>query len=436
MRVRLILLVSATSLLVVVAFLVPLAMLVRSSAADRAVSAAAVETQALAPVVASADPEALAATVSQVNAVNPHPVTVFLPDGQVVGAPAGRSGTVDRAAAGRSVAHDVPGGREVLVAVGGLPDGTAVIRTVVPDAELYRGVAGAWTVLGLLGAGLVVVSVLVADQLARSFVRPLAAVAAVSHRMAAGQLDERADAEGPPEVRAVGTGLNQLAGRVGELLLRERERVADLSHRLRTPMTALRIDAEGLPAGVDRDRVLADVAALERSVDDIIRTARGPGRPGPAGRCDAVRVLADRVAFWSALADEEQRAVAVDLPPGPIPVRVSADALAVAVDALLDNVFGHTPEGAGFAVRLHRRPGGGARLTIADRGPGMPHGLPVERGRSGGGSTGLGLDIAARTAAGSGGGLSTAPNPGGGAIVSLDLGAPEPDGPAGWLRGR
>ncbi|ASW53901.1 HAMP domain-containing sensor histidine kinase [Plantactinospora sp. KBS50] len=425
MRVRLILLVAATSLLVVVAFLVPLAMLVRSSAADRAVSSAAVETQALAPVVASTDPEELSATVAQVNAVNPHRVTVFLPDGGTVGAPAARSATVDSAvAAGQSVAHEVPGGREILVAVGGLPEGTAVIRTVVPDAELYRGVAGAWAVLGLLGAGLVVVSVLVADQLARSFVRPLAAVAAVSHRMAAGQLDARAAGEGPAEVRAVGAGLNLLAGRVGELLAREREQVADLSHRLRTPLTALRIDAEGLPEGTDRDRVLGDVAALERSVDEIIRTARASRGSAPGGRCDAARVLADRVAFWSALADEERREVRVELDPGPVPVGITADALAAAVDALLDNVFAHTPEGAGCTVRLCRLPGGGARLEVADRGPGLPDRLLMTRGRSGAGSTGLGLDIAARTAAESGGALSAEPNPGGGTVVRLDLGAP------------
>ncbi|MFD0823848.1 sensor histidine kinase, partial [Micromonospora zhanjiangensis] len=198
--------------------------------------------------------------------------------------------------------------------------------------------------------------------------------------------------------RAVGLGLNLLAGRIGDLLLREREHVVDLSHRLRTPLTALRIDAEGLPDGADRARIVGDVDALERQVDDIIRTARGLGRSTEDAACDAARVVADRVNFWSALADEEQRAVRVDLVPGPVPVRVAADELSAAVDALLDNVFAHTPEGSGFAVRLGHRTGGGARLEIADSGPGPPDELLLQRGRSGRGSTGLGLDIAARTA--------------------------------------
>ena len=43
--------------------------------------------------------------------------------------------------------------------------------------------------------------------------------------------------------------VNRLAGRIGELLAAEREAAANLAHRLRTPLTALRLDAEALPAG-------------------------------------------------------------------------------------------------------------------------------------------------------------------------------------------
>ena len=53
--------------------------------------------------------------------------------------------------------------------------------------------------------------------------------------------------DGPEEVRRVGAALNRLAGRIDELLAAERETVADLSHRLRTPLTAVRLDVESLP---------------------------------------------------------------------------------------------------------------------------------------------------------------------------------------------
>jgi signal transduction histidine kinase len=424
MRRRLVLLVLATTSLVVVAFLVPLALLVRSSAADRAVSGAAVDIQALAPVVAGADVAALRAALDDANRSGPHQITVFLPDGRIIGAPALRSRAVAMAADGKSLAADAPGGREVLVAVAGLPGGVAVVRTLVSNAELYRGVGRAWLVLGLLGLGLLGVSALVADRLGITLVRPLRAVVSVSHDLAGGDLAARAEPGGPVEVRQVGTGLNLLAARIGDLLARERETVADLSHRLRTPLTALRIDAEALHDPAERARIGTDLDALERTVDDIIRAARRPGHDGTGADCDAAVVVAERVLFWSALADEEQRAVATRLSHAPVPVGVARNDLSACVDALLGNVFAHTPEGTGLTVRLTGHAGGGGRLVVADEGPGMPDATVLERGRSGTGSTGLGLDIVRRTARDSGGTVTIARGERGGALVVVDFGPP------------
>jgi signal transduction histidine kinase len=207
------------------------------------------------------------------------------------------------------------------------------------------------------------------------------------------------------------------------LLAREREATADLSHRLRTPLTALRIDAETLSSTTERTRITAHLDALERTVDEIIRTARRGAQAGVATRCDATVVVAERVAFWTALADEERRTVTLAVHAGPIPVRVSADDLAACLDALLDNVFAHTPDGSGFAVRLAHRAGGGARLTVTDEGPGLSSVRP-DRGASGAGSTGLGLDIVRRIAAESGGQVILNVERPAGAEITVELGPP------------
>jgi signal transduction histidine kinase len=110
----------------------------------------------------------------------------------------------------------------------------------------------------------------------------------------------------------------------------------------------------------------------------------------------------------------------LDLAKGPLPVRVGAAELGACVDALLGNVFAHTPEGASMAVRLHPR-SEGALLVVEDAGPGFEAAL-LERGNSGGGSTGLGLDIARRTAESSGGGLTVSRPAEGGARVEVALG--------------
>nr|WP_275585749.1 sensor histidine kinase [Geodermatophilus sabuli] len=265
-------------------------------------------------------------------------------------------------------------------------------------------------------------ALVVADRLARSLTRPVTDLATTALRLGSGDLTARVTPDGPVEVREVGTALNRLAGRIGELLTAERESAADLAHRLRTPLTALRLDAEALPAAADRERLLDDVDALSRGVDEVISEARRTVREGLGAGCDAVAVLADRVRFWSVLAEEEQRDVGVQLAEGPLPVRVAAADLGAAVDALLGNVFAHTPEGTGFRVAVRPRDGGGAVVTVADRGPGMTDDA-VGRGHSGGGSTGLGLDIARRTAEGSGGRLRLAASATG-TDVTLELGPP------------
>jgi signal transduction histidine kinase len=295
---------------------------------------------------------------------------------------------------------------------------------VVSHAELTRGVTRAWSVLAALGVLLVLLGLLVADRLARSLIVPMRDLSAVSHRLAGGDLSARAEPAGPPEVRDVGGALNHLAGRIRELLDQERETVADLSHRLRTPLTALRLEAEALRDPDESARVTERVDALQRAVTELIRTARH--RADERGACDATEVVRDRVRFWSALADDTDRAVQVALPTHPLPVGLPPDELAAAVDALFGNVFAHTDDGTPFAVRLAARAGGGAVLTVVDSGPGLPEPIQAgaERGISGAGSTGLGLDIVRRAARTSGGDLTLGTGPSGGAALTVELGPP------------
>ena len=241
------------------------------------------------------------------------------------------------------------------------------------------------------------------------------------HLLAAGDLSARATAEGPAEVREVTAALNHLAGRIRVLLAQEREAVADLSHRLRTPLTALRLEAETLPAGEHAERVGEAVEAMERMVTEVIKEARR-SRQEAAGQCDAVRVVADRVDYWSMLARDQDRSVERDITDGPLPVRLTEEALGTCVDALLENVFAHTPDTSGFSVSLHRR-GGGAVLVIDDQGAGFAHHDPARRGVSAS-STGLGLDIARRAAERSGGSLTLGASPRDGGRVVVEFGPP------------
>ena len=93
-------------------------------------------------------------------------------------------------------------------------------------------------------------------------------------------------------------------------------------------------------------------------------------------------MVAERLRFWSVLAEEEGRPVTVEQTGAALPVRVPERDLGAALDALLGNVFAHTPEGTPLTVRLDPRAAGGAEITVRDSGPGFDA-AGLERGRSG-----------------------------------------------------
>jgi signal transduction histidine kinase len=422
-RLRQAALLVAAMTLVLVALLVPLARLVQVTAADRAVSAATDKSRNVAFLVATFAQAELDVAVDQANSDAPqYPATVYLPDGTAVGSPAARTPAVQLAAAnGSSLTASGPDGWEVVApVVASRYNGTVVVRVFVSNAELTRGVHRAWLLLGLLGLGALILAVLAGDWLTRATVRPIRELADLSHELAAGRMEARSRVHGPPEIQAVAAGLNHLAGRIRDLLRQERESVADISHQLRTPLTALRLEVDATPGAT---AIAEHVATLEAAVTKVIEQTRHAGTPQPSA-CDATQVVAARCTFWGALAEDQHRAARVDLPGSPLPVGTTDADLRTTLDALLGNVFSHTPQGTGYTVTLCGRTGGGARLIVEDRGPGFPAIDAVRRGASGAGSTGLGLDIARRTARSSGGDLTLATGGSGGARVVVDLGPP------------
>jgi signal transduction histidine kinase len=428
MRRRLALLVTATMALMLLAFVVPLAILFRVILADRAIADATEGVRSLSALVAAnPNPTSVQGLISGAG----RPVTVFLPGRGPLGVPAPRTPAVRLSERGQSITVEDAGGREILFAVQGVGphNGTAVIRTFVSNAEQTKGLAEVWLILAALGLVLLGLGVAVADRLVGTVTRPIGELARVSHRLAGGELDARASPTGPPEVREVADSLNHLAGRIRDLIWQERESIADLSHRLRTPLTGLRLEAEALPESADPDGgLLAQVHELERAVTSLIEDART--RSDGPGSSDAAQVIAERAAFWAVLADDQGRDMQLELAPGPVLVGVAGPDLAAALDALLGNVFAHTPEGTVFAVRLQARAGGGGLVSVEDSGPGFPQGDPVRRGASGGGSTGLGLDIVRQAAEASGGSLTVRSGTAGGHVV-IELGPPAHPGPAG-----
>ncbi|MCT7355039.1 HAMP domain-containing histidine kinase [Streptomyces sp. 15-116A] len=404
----------AVTAMVVLAFAVPLGLVIKEMARDRAFSNAEREAAAVAPALSiTTDRDQLERVV----------VSAGTDDGMAVHIPAADGEEALRIGRQRAAAEDIAAVRRLgRASTSTVSDGSALLQPValstgeiavvevyVPGSEVTNGVGTAWAVLAAVGVALILGSVAVADRLGVRMVRPAQRLVEGAHELGEGKLGARVPEEGPTELRLAAVAFNSMADQVVQLLANERELAADLSHRLRTPLTVLRLNAASLGEGPAAEQTRAAVEQLEREVDTIIRTARDAkpqtAAAGPGAGCDAAEVVRERMAFWSALAEDEGRKWRVAGADRPVRIPVARADLAAALDALLGNVFRHTPEGTAFAVDLHN--GEDAVIVlVSDAGPGIPDPeAAMARGRGSGsdGSTGLGLDIVRRLAESTGG---------------------------------
>ncbi len=394
---------SITSI-VIIAFLVPLAVLIRDLAVDRAMNAAEREAQTVARFASTIDDgrDSIAA-LERTLAAAPD-TAVMLSDGTVLGAslPAG----VDLAAArelGQAYRQPLDGSEAVVVPVLRGAGAPWVIVIAVPSAVLTQDVESAWVILGALGLGLIGLAFVVADRMGRAVVNPIKDLVEATHRLGKGELTVTVDPGGPSELAEVGTAFNTLTGRVSALMDRERETAADISHRLRTPLTALKLDIEAVGKHVDVSRLHQDVDELERVVSHVINEARRSVREGGGVVADLVEIVAERLEYWGWLAADQGRQWNLDVGIRDCAVNGYPGDFEAMLDALLGNVFAHTPAGTGYHVTLRESERGLIELVVADQGPGIADDGLLERGASGSRSTGLGIDIVRRTAEAAGG---------------------------------
>ncbi|MFG2712384.1 ATP-binding protein [Streptomyces goshikiensis] len=448
----------AVTSMVALSFLIPLAVLVMSLAREQSITAAEQPAAAMAPILTlTTDPDDLRESMAGLDGAE-H-LAIHLPDSRAIGTSHAPADLLERAKRGReSISQDVPGGGWIYLQPVVLPqDRVAVVENFVPESDLTRGVAASWTVMVVLAIGLLIGSVLVADRLGAKVVRSSKQLAQASYVLGEGNLSTRVVPMGPSELRDAGVAFNAMADRMTELLAIERELVADLSHRLRTPLTALHLATERMGPSPESGRVEAAVGALEAELQAIITAARTPLAMGPMGRalrdagspspslstspspsmppspssagsgqapaerCEAGEVIRRRAGFWAVLAEQQGRPCTLDIAEEATTVDLAHDDIAAVVDALVGNVFRYTADGTAFAIAVDRT-AQAVELRVEDAGPGIPDpDAALARGSSTS-STGLGLDIVRRAASATGGTVHIARGALGGASVRVTFG--------------
>ncbi|MFN8121563.1 MAG: ATP-binding protein [Thermoleophilia bacterium] len=288
--------------------------------------------------------------------------------------------------------------------------------------------------LALLGIAAVVLAAVavIGWLLARSVARPLEDLGATASRAGDGDLSVRADEDrGPAEVRELARRFNTSTARLEALVASHRDFVADASHQLRTPLTALRLRLENLERDItpggrdDLDGALEEADRLGRLVEGLLTLVRAERVEETAVAADVAETVRERVAAWTPLAEDESVRLEMDVPDGPAMARAVPGSVEQILDNLLDNALLATVPDGEVRVALARE-GRWVVLTVADRGPGMtPQQIAsaferfwTTRGREG---SGLGLAIVEQLAQACGGTAALRPRDGGGLVAEVRL---------------
>jgi len=317
------------------------------------------------------------------------------------------------------------------------------VRITYGTATIDDRVRRMWEQIVLLCVGVLVVVALVGFALARSITRPIRRLQLATDRLATGDLSARVaevDAAGvPSELRNLASTFNRMADRLTRVLDAQERFVADASHQLRTPLTALRLRLENLVSDENaRDRTAldaagAEVARMSQIIDGLLLLARDDASGTECAPVDVAEIARDRVEVWQDAVAEKNVTLVGELPDV---ARASAipGAVEQLVDNLVDNALAVSPPGSCIVVRVERRASGVA-LHVIDEGPGLdassreraferfwrgPHAAP--------GGSGLGLAIVRRLAVASHGTAELEPGPSGGLDVIVVLPA-APDDP-------
>ncbi|MBZ3906889.1 MULTISPECIES: HAMP domain-containing sensor histidine kinase [Streptomyces] len=341
---------------------------------------------------------------------------------------------------------DVIWGENLVVTVPAFersPDGRTQTDEVVGAVRIKFSTdhltARLWQIWGFR-AGLAVLVLLAAAGIgvfaARRLTAPLRQLNEMASKMSDGDLTARSPVTGPQETQTLARTLNQAGERLDTLIASQRIFVADASHQLRTPLTALRLSLDNIADGTDDEFVredveqaTAEVVRMSRLVNGLLVLARAEAKVTAAEPLSLREVIRERLDVWRPAADE--RGVTITL-------RGSADGRPLVLaspghlDQVLDNVLSNalevSPDGATITVSVETR-GDEVVLSVLDQGPGMSDAEKSRafdrfwrgQGLTGKGGSGLGLAVVKQLVTDDNGTVTLKDAPGGGLCVALTL---------------
>ncbi|HXB49540.1 MAG TPA: histidine kinase dimerization/phospho-acceptor domain-containing protein [Streptosporangiaceae bacterium] len=405
LRRRVLVSILTVTTLAVVLFALPLGLAVQRLYRTEAVTALQQEATRVAAVVPDGIPGA-AVRLPRGAAWQASVVGVYDTAGRRV-AGSGPSRSVLAAASGKSQVRTAIEGVDLAV-VAPIPSdqkAAGAVRAAVPYISVTERVYRAWVAMALFALAALALAVLVARRQAVRLAAPLERLTIAARALGDGDFTIRAEHSGVREADSASQALQDTATHLGGLIERQQAFSSDISHQLRTPITALMVGLESALArpGADPRSALQDALArsehLSTIVEDLLSLARQPGFV--AIPVDTGALLEDIRARWDAPLASRGRRLAAAAEPGMTRCLAPAAAVRQILDVLISNALWH---GDGTVTIEACEAGPVVAIDVSDEGPGLPDGLPASPAELADGH-GRGLALAHSLASAAGGRL-------------------------------
>jgi signal transduction histidine kinase len=329
--------------------------------------------------------------------------------------------------------------------VSGKQVGTVYAVRTAPDTGVAGGLEETgrflrhyWWQLLAAGAGAAAVALLLARWLARGMTQPLREMAEAAHKMERGDYSERVHTRSRDEVGQLAEAFNRMSAELDGVERLRRDLVANVSHELKTPISALRAHLENLLDGIEEPNpetlavMLNQSERLGRLVEEVLDLSRLESGDVPLARdaIDLEPLVSEVVSEIQVVSADRRVSVDSEVPPGLPPALADRNRVHQVLFNLLDNAVRFTPEGGRVGISAVRH-NGCVQVRVSDTGVGIPQEhLPrlferfyrVDSARSrGDGGTGIGLAIARSVIEAHGGRIWAESTPGRGSVFAFEL---------------
>lgn len=232
----------------------------------------------------------------------------------------------------------------------------------------------------------------------------------------------------PSEVADLIDGTQRALDRLAAALAAETRHAAEAAHALRTPVAVLTARLDALSPGETTEKLRADLAALSRTVQQVLAASRTDVLTAPTDAALDLRGAAEAVTVALApFAYGKGVELALSMPDAPIAAKANREGVELALSNLIENAVLHGGPG-----EVEITVGPGPTLSVRDHGPGLPDGVQTQvfepfwraPGAVAGG-TGLGLAIVDRLQRAQGGAVMVSAPKGGGCEITLSFAAPK-----------